>query len=161
MYFIHFCDVLCVSAQTFVLHQMVKGANATILLTCTISLALSFLIAYVGCRSLPCCGCYDARTGLVGKTSFRREEALVMSDNKSLLEKNVIQVMRLSGLKMSTYPTKSRIKTLTLPKTVTISSRSSFSPALGLWGPNISVTQQNHLLCLGCKAKLPISFQRY
>ncbi|XP_018520027.1 uncharacterized protein zgc:113425 isoform X1 [Lates calcarifer] len=49
---------------TFVLHRMVKGANATILLTCTISLALSSLIAYVGCRSLPCCGCYDARTGL-------------------------------------------------------------------------------------------------
>ncbi|XP_038554655.1 uncharacterized protein zgc:113425 isoform X2 [Micropterus salmoides] len=49
---------------TFVLHRMVKGANATILLTCTISLALSSLIAYLGCRSLPCCGCYDARTGL-------------------------------------------------------------------------------------------------
>lgn len=49
---------------TFVLHRMVKGANATILLTCTISLALSALIAHVGCRSLPGCGCYDARTGL-------------------------------------------------------------------------------------------------
>ncbi|XP_062249435.1 uncharacterized protein zgc:113425 isoform X3 [Platichthys flesus] len=49
---------------TFVLHRMVKGANATILLTCTISLSLSSLIAYVGCRSLPCCGCYDVRTGL-------------------------------------------------------------------------------------------------
>ncbi|TNN63898.1 hypothetical protein EYF80_025892 [Liparis tanakae] len=49
---------------TLVLHRMVKGANATILLTCTISLALSSLVAYVGCRSLPSCGCYDARTGL-------------------------------------------------------------------------------------------------
>lgn len=49
---------------TFVLHRMVKGANATILLTCTIGLVLSSLIAYVGCRSLPSCGCYDARTGL-------------------------------------------------------------------------------------------------
>lgn len=48
----------------FVLHRLVKGANATILLTCTISLALSSLIAYVGFRSLPRCGCYDARTGL-------------------------------------------------------------------------------------------------
>uniref|UniRef100_A0A3Q3GYD0 Zgc:113425 n=1 Tax=Labrus bergylta TaxID=56723 RepID=A0A3Q3GYD0_9LABR len=54
---------------TFVLHRMVKGANATILLTCTVSLALSSLIAYVGCRSLPSCACYDARTGLVGKRS--------------------------------------------------------------------------------------------
>ncbi|KAM7417087.1 hypothetical protein PAMA_016951 [Pampus argenteus] len=49
---------------TFVLHRMVKGANATILLTCTISLALSSLIAYIGCRSLPRCGCYDTTTGL-------------------------------------------------------------------------------------------------
>ncbi|XP_041638371.1 uncharacterized protein zgc:113425 isoform X2 [Cheilinus undulatus] len=49
---------------TFVLHRMVKGANATILLACTISLLLSSFIGYVGFRSLPCCGCYDARTGL-------------------------------------------------------------------------------------------------
>ncbi|XP_074530166.1 uncharacterized protein LOC141793389 isoform X2 [Halichoeres trimaculatus] len=49
---------------TFVLHRMVKGANATILLTCTISLALSLLIAYVGLRGLPHCACYDTRTGL-------------------------------------------------------------------------------------------------
>uniref|UniRef100_A0A3Q4BPY9 Uncharacterized protein n=1 Tax=Mola mola TaxID=94237 RepID=A0A3Q4BPY9_MOLML len=51
---------------TFVLHRMVKGANATILLTCTIGLALSCLIIYVGCRSLPNNGCYDSRTGTVG-----------------------------------------------------------------------------------------------
>ncbi|XP_019747794.1 uncharacterized protein LOC109529078 isoform X1 [Hippocampus comes] len=49
---------------TFVLHRMVKGANATTILSCTLSLLLSSLIAYVGCRSLPRCGCYDARTGL-------------------------------------------------------------------------------------------------
>ncbi|XP_051909547.1 uncharacterized protein zgc:113425 isoform X2 [Hippocampus zosterae] len=49
---------------TFVLHRMVKGANATTLLSCILSLLLSSLIAYVGCRSLPWCGCYDARTGL-------------------------------------------------------------------------------------------------
>ncbi|XP_029368683.1 uncharacterized protein LOC115050089 isoform X2 [Echeneis naucrates] len=49
---------------TFVLHRMVKGANATILLTCTISIGLSSLITYMGCRSLPRCGCYDTRTGL-------------------------------------------------------------------------------------------------
>ncbi|XP_023184012.1 uncharacterized protein LOC111606869 isoform X1 [Xiphophorus maculatus] len=49
---------------TFVLHRLVKGANATIILTCIISLVLSSLIGYVGFRSLPCCGCYDSRTGL-------------------------------------------------------------------------------------------------
>ncbi|XP_061581920.1 uncharacterized protein zgc:113425 isoform X2 [Cololabis saira] len=49
---------------TFVLHRMVKGANATILLSCSVSLLLSGLIAYAGCRSLPRCRCYDSRTGL-------------------------------------------------------------------------------------------------
>lgn len=44
---------------------MVKGANAAILLSCIGSLALSCVIAYVGCRSLSCCTCYDNRTGLV------------------------------------------------------------------------------------------------
>lgn len=51
--------------QTFVLHRMVKGANSTIILSCVISLLLSSLIAFIGCRSLPSCGCYDNRTGLV------------------------------------------------------------------------------------------------
>lgn len=49
---------------TFVLHRMVKGANATILLTCVVSLLLSSAIAFLSCRSLPFCRCYDARTGL-------------------------------------------------------------------------------------------------
>lgn len=49
---------------TFVLHRMVKGANATILLSCAVSLLLSSAIAYVACRSLPFCRCYDTRTGL-------------------------------------------------------------------------------------------------
>lgn len=48
----------------FVLHRMVKGANATVLLCCVVSLLLSGLIAYTGCRSLPLCACYDSRTGL-------------------------------------------------------------------------------------------------
>lgn len=56
-----------VPSQTFVLHRIVKGANSTILLTSAISLVLSSLIAYTGCRSLPPCGCYDTTTGLVGK----------------------------------------------------------------------------------------------
>ncbi|XP_029966269.1 uncharacterized protein LOC115401997 isoform X1 [Salarias fasciatus] len=48
----------------FVLHRMVKGANATVLLCCGVGLLLSGLIAYTGCRSLPLCACYDSRTGL-------------------------------------------------------------------------------------------------
>lgn len=54
-----------VCAQTFVLHRMVRGANATILLSCILSLGLSCLLAFVGCRGLPRCACYDDRTGLV------------------------------------------------------------------------------------------------
>uniref|UniRef100_I3K0B5 Zgc:113425 n=1 Tax=Oreochromis niloticus TaxID=8128 RepID=I3K0B5_ORENI len=54
---------------TFVLHRMVKGANATILLTCAISLVFSSVIGYMGCRSIPLCACYDARTGLVRTTT--------------------------------------------------------------------------------------------
>ncbi|XP_034036873.1 uncharacterized protein zgc:113425 [Thalassophryne amazonica] len=49
---------------TFVLHRVVKGSNATILLSCVISLVLSLLIVHIGCRSLPCCACYDSTTGL-------------------------------------------------------------------------------------------------
>ncbi|CAN9514661.1 unnamed protein product [Ophioblennius macclurei] len=48
----------------FVLHRMVKGANATILLCCGVCFLLSCLIAYTGFRSLPFCTCYDPRTGL-------------------------------------------------------------------------------------------------
>ncbi|XP_072251183.1 uncharacterized protein [Leuresthes tenuis] len=52
---------------TFVIHRMVKGANAAILLSCAISLPLSSLIAYMGFRSLPFCRCCsNARTVLVG-----------------------------------------------------------------------------------------------
>ncbi|KAG7273613.1 hypothetical protein CRUP_011042 [Coryphaenoides rupestris] len=49
---------------TFLLQRTVKGANATILFSCILSLLLSSLVAYAGCRSLPFMACYDARTGL-------------------------------------------------------------------------------------------------
>ncbi|KAJ3587446.1 hypothetical protein NHX12_011043 [Muraenolepis orangiensis] len=49
---------------TFLLQRTVKGANCTILLCCVLSLLLSSLVAFKGCRSLPFLACYDARTGL-------------------------------------------------------------------------------------------------
>ncbi|KAG7241934.1 hypothetical protein INR49_024681 [Caranx melampygus] len=67
---------------TFVLHRMVKGANATILLSCTISLLLSSLITYLGCRSLPRCICYDTRTGLVGSSHLHVEQKHYMNNLK-------------------------------------------------------------------------------
>ncbi|KAJ8391016.1 hypothetical protein AAFF_G00097940 [Aldrovandia affinis] len=48
----------------FVLSRTVKGANATVLLACLCSFLVSGLIAFLGCRSLPSCACYDSRTGL-------------------------------------------------------------------------------------------------
>uniref|UniRef100_A0A3B3ZHN7 Uncharacterized protein n=1 Tax=Periophthalmus magnuspinnatus TaxID=409849 RepID=A0A3B3ZHN7_9GOBI len=54
-----------VVSSRFVLHRMVKGANASILLCCVLGLLLSSAIAFVSCRSLPFCACYDYTTGLV------------------------------------------------------------------------------------------------
>ncbi|XP_062856008.1 uncharacterized protein zgc:113425 [Trichomycterus rosablanca] len=48
----------------FVLSRMVKGANSTMVLAGAGSLIFSTLIAYVGCRSRPTCGCYDSVTGM-------------------------------------------------------------------------------------------------
>ncbi|XP_055014913.1 uncharacterized protein zgc:113425 isoform X2 [Boleophthalmus pectinirostris] len=48
----------------FVLHRLVKGANVTILLSCGLGLLLSSAIAFLSCRSLPLCACYDYTTGL-------------------------------------------------------------------------------------------------
>ncbi|KAI5624878.1 hypothetical protein C0J50_15684 [Silurus asotus] len=48
----------------FVLSRMVKGANGTMVLAGVGSLIFSSLIMYVGCRSLPLCGCYDSVTGM-------------------------------------------------------------------------------------------------
>ncbi|XP_072519486.1 uncharacterized protein [Salminus brasiliensis] len=48
----------------FVLSRMVKGANSTMILACMGSLLFSSLIMFVGCRSLPLCGCFDSSTGM-------------------------------------------------------------------------------------------------
>ncbi|XP_029107658.1 uncharacterized protein LOC108930831 isoform X2 [Scleropages formosus] len=59
----------------FILSRMVKGANATMLLSSCGSILLCVVIALVGCRSLPACGCYDSTTGM---------EALVSQDVSSV-----------------------------------------------------------------------------
>lgn len=48
----------------FVLGRIVKGANATLLVSGVGAFIFSSLIALVGFRSLPFCACYDSRTGL-------------------------------------------------------------------------------------------------
>ncbi|KAK2839057.1 hypothetical protein Q7C36_013871 [Tachysurus vachellii] len=48
----------------FVLSRMVKAANSTMVLSGVGALVFSSLITYVGCRSLPICGCYDSVTGM-------------------------------------------------------------------------------------------------
>ncbi|XP_061440923.1 uncharacterized protein LOC133364435 isoform X1 [Rhineura floridana] len=51
-------------AFAFVLDKLVEGANITILIVSIFSAFIVLIIAYVSCRSLPCCSCYDSVTGL-------------------------------------------------------------------------------------------------
>ncbi|XP_043917566.1 uncharacterized protein LOC122793510 [Protopterus annectens] len=48
----------------YILGKMVEGANIVILLASFCSLSLDLIIAYIGCRSLPNCTCYDSVNGM-------------------------------------------------------------------------------------------------
>ncbi|XP_035406182.1 uncharacterized protein LOC121069704 [Cygnus olor] len=48
----------------FVLSKVVKGANITMLIASICSTVVVTIIAHLGCRSLPCCSCYDSITGM-------------------------------------------------------------------------------------------------
>ncbi|XP_034628622.1 uncharacterized protein LOC117878498 isoform X2 [Trachemys scripta elegans] len=48
----------------FVLDKLVKGANIAMLIASTCSAFIVLVIAYMGCRSLPRCSCYDNVTGM-------------------------------------------------------------------------------------------------
>uniref|UniRef100_A0A8D0GLE8 Uncharacterized protein n=1 Tax=Sphenodon punctatus TaxID=8508 RepID=A0A8D0GLE8_SPHPU len=50
--------------QRFVLNELVEGVNITILVASICSAFIVLAIAYMGCRSLPCCICYDSVTGM-------------------------------------------------------------------------------------------------
>uniref|UniRef100_W5MWY7 Zgc:113425 n=1 Tax=Lepisosteus oculatus TaxID=7918 RepID=W5MWY7_LEPOC len=58
----------------FILSKIVKGANITMLLACSFSIVLALFTAFLGCRSLPYCACYDSVTGL---------ETLVSQDDQN------------------------------------------------------------------------------
>uniref|UniRef100_A0A671R7Q0 Uncharacterized LOC107680596 n=1 Tax=Sinocyclocheilus anshuiensis TaxID=1608454 RepID=A0A671R7Q0_9TELE len=62
----------------FVLSRMVKGANSTLLVACVGSLLFSSLIAYVGCRSLPLCGCYNSVNGMVGEILCKTRKCSIL-----------------------------------------------------------------------------------
>uniref|UniRef100_G1MV86 Uncharacterized protein n=1 Tax=Meleagris gallopavo TaxID=9103 RepID=G1MV86_MELGA len=47
-----------------VLNKVVKGANITMLIASVCSAVVVLVIAYLGCRSLPRCSCYDSVTGM-------------------------------------------------------------------------------------------------
>ncbi|XP_062991694.1 uncharacterized protein LOC134404749 [Elgaria multicarinata webbii] len=51
-------------AKVFLLNKLVEGANITMLVASIFSVFTVLIITYVGCRSLPCCSCYDSITGL-------------------------------------------------------------------------------------------------
>ncbi|XP_063314516.1 uncharacterized protein LOC134614533 [Pelobates fuscus] len=48
----------------FMLGHLVKGANIAILIASISSLCVALCTAYIGCRSLPDCMCYDHSTGM-------------------------------------------------------------------------------------------------
>ncbi|KAM7052453.1 uncharacterized protein M8220_003899 [Acridotheres tristis] len=48
----------------FILSKVVKGANIALLAASTCSAFLVLAMAYLGCRSLPRCSCYDSVTGM-------------------------------------------------------------------------------------------------
>ncbi|XP_072261946.1 uncharacterized protein [Pyxicephalus adspersus] len=48
----------------FILNQLVQGANIAMLVASSFSLCVVLCIAYIGCRSLPHCMCYDNITGM-------------------------------------------------------------------------------------------------
>ncbi|XP_068044160.1 uncharacterized protein [Anomalospiza imberbis] len=48
----------------FILSKVVKGANIAMLAVSICSACSVLAMAYLGCRSLPCCSCYDSVTGM-------------------------------------------------------------------------------------------------
>ncbi|KFO89764.1 hypothetical protein N320_10833, partial [Buceros rhinoceros silvestris] len=51
----------------FVLNKVVKGANIAMLAASICSAFVVLVMAYLGCRSLPRCSCYDSVTGMVSQ----------------------------------------------------------------------------------------------
>ncbi|KFO06639.1 hypothetical protein N312_05591, partial [Balearica regulorum gibbericeps] len=51
----------------FVLNKVVKGANVAMLAASIGSAFVVLAMAYLGCRSLPRCSCYDSVTGMVSE----------------------------------------------------------------------------------------------
>ncbi|KFQ46663.1 hypothetical protein N333_03436, partial [Nestor notabilis] len=56
-----------VTHTKFVLNKVVKGANIAMLAASVCSAFVVLLVAYLGCRSLPHCSCYDSVTGMVSE----------------------------------------------------------------------------------------------
>ncbi|XP_013807326.1 uncharacterized protein [Apteryx mantelli] len=48
----------------YILNKVVKGANIAMLIASVCSAFVVLVIAYLGCRSLPHCSCYDSVTGM-------------------------------------------------------------------------------------------------
>ncbi|XP_078394940.1 uncharacterized protein LOC144678837 isoform X2 [Cetorhinus maximus] len=48
----------------YILTKFVQGANMAILIASVIGMMVATIIAYLGCRSLPICDCYDSTTGM-------------------------------------------------------------------------------------------------
>ncbi|XP_055499534.1 uncharacterized protein zgc:113425 isoform X2 [Leucoraja erinacea] len=48
----------------YILSKFVQGANMIILFASVVGILMATIIAYLGCQSLPTCGCFDSTTGM-------------------------------------------------------------------------------------------------
>ncbi|XP_072898820.1 uncharacterized protein [Hemitrygon akajei] len=62
----------------YILSRLVQGVNMTILLASVIGILMTTIIVYLGCRSLPICGCFDSTTGM----HFSLQQPLMTEDHQ-------------------------------------------------------------------------------
>ncbi|XP_051888191.1 uncharacterized protein zgc:113425 isoform X2 [Pristis pectinata] len=65
----------------YILGKLVQGANMTILMASVVGILMTTIIAYLGCRSLPICGCYDSTTGMALMTEDHQPQMIELVSN--------------------------------------------------------------------------------
>ncbi|XP_072351700.1 uncharacterized protein [Scyliorhinus torazame] len=61
----------------YILTKFVQGANMAILIASIIGMMMATIIAYLGCRSLPICACYDSTTGMQSLMSEDQQPQII------------------------------------------------------------------------------------
>ncbi|XP_038648407.1 uncharacterized protein zgc:113425 [Scyliorhinus canicula] len=61
----------------YILTKFIQGANMAILIASVIGIMMATIIAYLGCRSLPICACYDSTTGMQSLMSEDQQPQII------------------------------------------------------------------------------------